>query len=191
MPRPTRRCGDDLIAISDSFPRAVRAGLVEFRPAVRSAEGREVRFADGTEAEVDAIVHATGYDPATGFLPEEARPAPERLHRLIAHNDAPGLFFVGLFEAHHALLPIAKDQAAWLADVLAGRIALPSPEARDREAARFVEQRRRDFGDRRPYIVDFARYQATLQRDRRRARRRGGAQLAASASAPALAERQQ
>jgi cation diffusion facilitator CzcD-associated flavoprotein CzcO len=178
MPRPTRRVGDDLLAISDSFPRAVRAGLVEFRPAVQAAEGREVRFADGTTAEVDAIVHATGYDPATGFLPEEARPAPERLHRLIAHNAAPGLFFVGLFEAQHALLPIAKDQAAWLADVLSGRMELPSPEEREREAERFVERRRRDFGDRRPYIVDFARYQATLRRDRRAARRRGGARLA-------------
>lgn len=177
MPRPTRRIGDDLLAISDSFPRAVRAGLVRFRPPIQSAEGREVRFADGTSAEVDVIVHATGYDPATDFLPEEARPAPERLHRLIAHNDAPGIFFAGLFEAQHALLPVARDQAAWLADVLAGRIELPVAEVRKREAARFVEQRTRDFGDRRPYIVDFARYQAVLRRDRRR-----GARLAARAA---------
>jgi hypothetical protein len=68
-----------------------------------------VRFADGTVAEVDVIVHATGYHPATDFLAEEARPGPDRLHRLIAHNDAEGLFFVGLFEGHRALLPIAKD----------------------------------------------------------------------------------
>jgi cation diffusion facilitator CzcD-associated flavoprotein CzcO len=183
MPRPTRRIGDDLLAISDSFPRAVRAGLVQFRPAVQGAEGREVRFVDGTTAEVDAIVHATGYDPATDFLPEDARPAPERLHRLIAHNDAPGLFFAGLFEAQHALLPIAKDQAAWVADALSGRMVLPSRDLRARDAERFVERRRRDFGDRRPYIVDFARYQATLRRDRRR-----GARLAAGAVAPALAE---
>jgi dimethylaniline monooxygenase (N-oxide forming) len=191
LPRPTRRIGDDLVAISDSFPRAVRAGLVEFRPAVSGADGREVRFADGTSAEIDVIVHCTGYDPATDFLPEEARPGRDRLHRLIAHNRAPGLFFVGLFEAHHPLLPIAKDQAAWVADVLSGRIALPSQEAREHEAAESAAQRTRDFGDRRPYIVDFARYQAALRRDRRRAGRRRGAQLASGAAASALAERQQ
>jgi hypothetical protein len=180
LPRPTRRCGDDLLAVSDSLPRAVRAGLVEFRPPIREVAGREVRFVDGTAAEFDAIVHATGYDPATGFLPEQAQPGRDRLHRLIAHNDAPGLFFVGLFEAQHALLPIAKDQAAWVADVLSGRMVLPSPEARRHEAAQFSRERLRDFGDRRPYLVDFARYQATLRRDRRRARRRDLAQHAAA-----------
>ncbi|HKP88571.1 MAG TPA: NAD(P)/FAD-dependent oxidoreductase, partial [Thermoleophilaceae bacterium] len=165
LPRPTRRIGDDIVAISDAFPRAVRAGLVQFKPAVARVESREVRFADGSTAEVDAIVHATGYDPAIGFLPPDARPGPDSLHRLVAHNGAPDLFFVGLMEAHRALLPIASDQAAWVADVLSGRLALPAREEREREAAEYAAARRRDFGDRRPYMVDAARYRATLRRD--------------------------
>src|SRR4051794_21492405 len=44
LPRPTRRCGDDIVAISDTFPKAVRAGLVEFRPTVSRVDGKTVTF---------------------------------------------------------------------------------------------------------------------------------------------------
>ena len=172
LPRPTRRCGDDILAVSDTFPRAVRRGLVAFRPAVHSAEGRRVRFVDDTSAEVDAIVHATGFEPPTDFLPEHARPAPRSLYQGIAHTEAPNLLFVGMMEAHRALLPIADDQAAWVADVLSDRIALPGDDERRSAAARFAERRLRDFGDRREYMVDHAKYRAMLRHDR--SRRRNG-----------------
>jgi dimethylaniline monooxygenase (N-oxide forming) len=123
LPRPTRRCGDDVIAISDTFPRAVRNGLVRFRPAVQRADGNTIQFADGESAEVDVIVHATGYHPGAEFLPAGARPTATNLFRGIAHTELDNLFFVGMVEAHRALLPIAADQAAWAADVLAGRLA--------------------------------------------------------------------
>jgi flavin-binding monooxygenase-like protein len=167
VPRPTRRCGDDIIAISDTFPRAVRAGLLEFLPAVSRADGRRVSFVDGTAAEVDAIVHATGFDPPTDFLPEHARPTGRGLYRGIAHPEVANLYFVGLFEAHRALLPIAEHQAAWTADVLAGRVALPPPETRRRAAAHAAERRLKDFGDRHPFFLDHGRYRAALRRDRR------------------------
>src|SRR5262249_53253178 len=34
VPKPTRRCGDDIVAISDTFPRAARQGLIDIRPNV-------------------------------------------------------------------------------------------------------------------------------------------------------------
>lgn len=39
-------------------------------------DGRTVRFADGTAAQVDTIVRAKGFDLPTDFLPEELRPGP-------------------------------------------------------------------------------------------------------------------
>jgi dimethylaniline monooxygenase (N-oxide forming) len=170
VPRPTRRCGDDVIAISDSFPRAVRRGLVDFHPAVSGVEGRRVAFADGSSVEVDAIVHATGFEPATDFLPEDARPAADGLYRGVVHPNVGGLYFVGLVEAHRALLPIAEQQAAWTADALTGRVAIPTPEERRRVAVEASRRRARDFGDRHPFMVDYARYLATLRRDCRAAR---------------------
>ena len=165
LPRPTRRCGDDIIAISDTFPRAVRKGLVQFRAAVRDVNGRSVRFTDDTETEVEVIVHATGYDPAAAFLPEDARPAPNNLFHGVAHTDVDNLFFVGMFEAHRALLPIAEGQAAWVADALAGKLRLPSRDAQRRHAREAAARRSQDFGDRRHFMVDHARYRAALRQD--------------------------
>jgi hypothetical protein len=100
-------------------------------------------------------------------LPEEARPTPSNLFRGIAHTDVDNLFFVGMFEAHRALLPIAEDQAAWVANALAGKLGLPSRDERRKRARDAAERQRRDFGDRRHFIVDHARYRATLRRDKR------------------------
>jgi dimethylaniline monooxygenase (N-oxide forming) len=166
-PRPTRRCGDDIIAISDSFPRAVRAGLVEFRAEVSGVDGRTVQFADNTTAEADVIVHATGFDLPTEFLPPELRPGASGLYRGISHPEADGLFFVGLVEAHRALLPIAEQQAIWTAAVLSGHLALPAASERGRVAKQDADRRLRDFGDRREFLVDYAKYLAALRRDRR------------------------
>ena len=50
-------------------------------------------------------------------------------------------------------------------------VAFELLEARDglqrESAARSAERRRRDFGDRREYMLDHARYRALLRRDRR------------------------
>jgi dimethylaniline monooxygenase (N-oxide forming) len=167
VPRPTRRPGDDIVAISDTFPAAVRRGLVDIRPGVESISGNEVRFADGTTASADVIVHATGFDPPGDFLASDAQPAPQHLYRGIAHAGVPDLHFVGLIEAHRALLPIAEGQAAWSADVLAGRVTLPDSDTQAASTRKDVEGRMRAFGSRHPYLVDYARYLAKLRADRR------------------------
>jgi dimethylaniline monooxygenase (N-oxide forming) len=167
VPRPNRRPGDDVVAISDTFPAAVRSGLIEIRPAVESVSGHQVRFADGASASIDVIVHATGFDLPTEFLPREAQPERARMFRGIAHADFPDLHFVGLVEAHRALLPIAEAQAAWSADVLAGRLQLPGRDEQVTIAERDAQRAQRDFGLRRPYLVDHARYMAGLAADRR------------------------
>jgi hypothetical protein len=132
-------------------------------------DGKTVTFTDGSSAEVDTIVHATGYEPPLTFLPDEAQPAASGLYKAIVHPDRDDLFFVGLFEAQHALLPIAEEQAAWTAAVLSGRLALPPPEERRRAAAREATRRVKDFGDRRPFFLEWAGYRARLRRESRRA----------------------
>jgi dimethylaniline monooxygenase (N-oxide forming) len=167
VPRPTRRCGDDIIAISDTFPRAVRRNGMSFKGAVAGAEGRTVRFADGSQAEFDVIVHATGFDPPTDFLPGEAQPDRFNLYRRILHVGAERLYFVGMFEAHRALLPIAEAQARWTAAALDGELALPSAEQRRAIARAEGERSERDFGDRRAFFLDWAKYVTVLGKDQR------------------------
>jgi dimethylaniline monooxygenase (N-oxide forming) len=167
LPRPTRRCGDDIIGISDTFPRAVRRGAISFTGGVAGSDGGTVRFDDGTEAEIDVIVHATGFTPPTGFLPTLAQPGQYNLYRRILHTDVDGLYFVGMFEAHRALLPIAEAQARWTAAALSGDVILPSAEDRRAVARTEGERNRHDFGGRRAFFVDWANYKATLTKDAR------------------------
>ena len=86
------------------------------------------------------------------------------------HTGAPDLYFVGLIEAHRALLQISEAQAAWTADVLSGRTKLPAVAQQVAIAQEEARERSRQFGDRRPFFVDTARYIASLQRERPRRR---------------------
>jgi dimethylaniline monooxygenase (N-oxide forming) len=167
LPRPTRRCGDDIIGISDTFPRAVRSGAISFTGRVAGSDGGTVRFDEGTEAEIDVIVHATGFEPPTGFLPTFAQPDQFNLYRRILHTDVDRLYFVGMFEAHRALLPIAEAQARWTAAALSGHVILPSAEDRRAIARAEGERNRHDFGRRRAFFVDWAKYEAKLKHDER------------------------
>ncbi len=70
------------------FIDAVRSGVIEVVPGVTALEGRAVVLADGSRVFPDAVVSATGYDPAlkplVGHLTaigEHGIPSPQsRLH---------------------------------------------------------------------------------------------------------------
>lgn len=96
---------------------------------VASLSGREVRFVDGSSAEVDLIVHATGYDRDLSFL------APELLHwksgipDLFLHaapRNHDNLLFMGFINAAGGLGDGLKTQGSFVcsyARALAGRTA--------------------------------------------------------------------
>jgi putative flavoprotein involved in K+ transport len=116
-----------------SSRRRLRAAGVRFRPAVTSAEGRTVRFADGTSLDAGIVIWATGYRPDYSWIhiPGVTR------DRQVAHRrgvtQIPGLYFVGLSWQHtrgSALLGFVHDDAAFLAGRSAARHQigdLPSP----------------------------------------------------------------
>lgn len=182
VPRPTRRCGDDVLAISDTFPRAVRRGDMRFCGGVEAADGNTIRFSDGSEAQIDVIVHATGFDPPTEFLPSDAQPGRHNLYRRIVHVDVARLYFVGMFETHRALLPIAEAQGRWTAEALSGGVRLPASDERRAIARAEGERSERDFGERREFFLDWAKYKASLRSDVVEARRPVAAQHAVAAA---------
>jgi putative flavoprotein involved in K+ transport len=103
-----------------SSPREMtRRHGVELRPRLVGAEGARVRFEDGSDAEVDAVVWATGYRPdyswiALPIFGENGRPRHRR-----GVTDVPGLYFLGLtwqFTRGSALIGFVKDDAEFIAE---------------------------------------------------------------------------
>mgnify|MGYP002036506151 CR=1 FL=1 len=75
----------------DSYEQLRRAG-VTIAPAVTTADGATVTFADGAQISPGSVILATGYDPGDHWLPETART--ERPRRTT--TGLPGLFVAGM-----------------------------------------------------------------------------------------------
>jgi putative flavoprotein involved in K+ transport len=111
--------------------RRLHAAGVRFRPAMASAQGRTMRFTDGSTMDVDIVVWATGYraDYSWIGIPGVAR-AGKVIHRR-GVTEIPGLYFLGLSWQHtrgSALLGFVHDDAAYLAGLI-------TTSARARQAA--------------------------------------------------------
>lgn len=115
------RSRDTLIGLSR---RTMRRHGVQTRARAIAASGRTVRFADGTELAVDAVIWASGFgvDHSWIKLPVATTDGAIRHHRGV--TDVSGLYFLGLPWQHtrgSALLGWVKDDAEHIAEQIAGR----------------------------------------------------------------------
>jgi len=100
--------------------RRLQAAGVRFRPRALGASGRTVRFADGSTANVDVVVWATGYRSDHSWIDVPGVLADGRVVHRRGVTDVPGLSFVGLPWQHtrgSALLGFVGGDAAHVADV--------------------------------------------------------------------------
>lgn len=106
-------------------------GRLEFRPDVRSVDGRCVTFADGRSEEYDVMLAATGYEVDLPFLAPDLVPVVGRrldLYKRIFVPDRPGLLFIGYFNvAAGSNIRMMDTQCALLAAVCRGEVGLPDP----------------------------------------------------------------
>jgi putative flavoprotein involved in K+ transport len=101
-----------------SSPRDAKRNGVVVRPRAVAAHGRTVRFADGTELEIDAVIWATGYRPDYSWIELPINGDDGRLRHRRGVSDVPGLYFLGLSWQHtrgSALLGFVADDAAFIA----------------------------------------------------------------------------
>ena len=106
-----------------SSPRELtRTYGVELKPRATEAVGRIVRFEDGSDLEVDAIIWATGYRPDYSWIDLPILDGDGRLRHRRGVTDVPGLYFLGLtwqWTRGSALIGWVKDDAAFLMERLA------------------------------------------------------------------------
>jgi putative flavoprotein involved in K+ transport len=125
-----------------SSPRELRRRYgVELKPRVVGADGRTIRFADGSNCNVDAVIWATGYRPDHSWIDLPLLDSGGRLRHRRGVTDVPGLYFLGLSWQHtrgSALLGWVKDDAEFIAAQMAGKAqtALVGGETTEDEAIR-------------------------------------------------------
>jgi putative flavoprotein involved in K+ transport len=121
-----------------SSPRELKRRFgVAMKPRAVRASGRTVRFADGSELMVDAVIWATGYRPDHAWIDLDLTDADGRLRHERGVTDIPGLYFLGLSWQHtrgSALLGWVKEDAEFIAariEATAGRRAPTAEHATD------------------------------------------------------------
>jgi dimethylaniline monooxygenase (N-oxide forming) len=178
LPKPDHKLGEAHPTISSDLLPRIGHGRIAPKPNIDRIEGRRVLFGDGSAEEVDTIVWCTGYRINFPFLAPELLDATDNrvpLYRRVVHPDRPGLYFIGLVQPLGAIMPLAEAQSEWIADVLEGKVELPSPERMHRVLEREDRRMRRRYvaSTRHTIQVDFYPYMRTIKRERRRRRRQG------------------
>jgi putative flavoprotein involved in K+ transport len=103
-----------------SSPRELtRRYGVELKPRALAASGGVVRFEDGSEAEADSVIWATGYRPDYSWIDLPIFDSGGRLRHRRGVTDVPGLYFLGLTWQHtrgSALIGWVKEDAEFIAE---------------------------------------------------------------------------
>jgi putative flavoprotein involved in K+ transport len=106
-----------------SSPRELKKRYrVELKPRVVAADGHTVRFDDGSELEVDAVVWATGYRPDYSWIRLPVFDDDGRLRHRRGVTDLPGLYFLGFtwqYTRGSALIGWVRDDADFIAERIA------------------------------------------------------------------------
>lgn len=97
--------------------------------------GDTISFQDGSQADFDTIVMATGYQHSQPFMEKSIRlvtpnlPYPSGLYKCIFWQANPQLMYLGMPNQAYTL-PMFDAQAYYAKEVVLGKIALPSLEVR-------------------------------------------------------------
>ncbi|WP_254667787.1 flavin-containing monooxygenase [Streptomyces griseus] len=195
LPEPGRGPFAAHPSTSDELLVQLARGAVTPKPGVRSFGRDTADFTDGSSEHVDAVVYATGYSLSFPFLDPSVFAAPggrTELYLRTVPPRLPGLYFMGLAQPAGAAFPLLEPQAEWIAGLIEGTVALPSPTDMTRAIAR--ERKRHDT----TYVptyrhgieIDVRSYRRALRRELRaggRRARRAAPPLPATVTGPAPA----
>src|SRR4051794_26462510 len=115
-----------------SSPRRARKQGIRLRPRVIGAEGATLRFADGSQQPVSAVIWATGFRLDHSFAHLPVFDADGRVEHRRGVTSVPGLYFLGLPWQHtrgSALLGWVEDDAQYIAERIAQRAATTNSAA--------------------------------------------------------------
>jgi hypothetical protein len=176
LPKPDHKLLEAHPTVSSELLPRLGHGDITAKPNIdRFAGGRKVRFADGSEEEIDLVVYCTGYKIEFPFLDEKVFAARDNrmpLYKRAVSAENPDLYFIGFVQPLGPIMPIAEAQAEWVADLLTNKAALPpTPEMRKEIAAYDRWLKKRFVASKRHTIeVDFHPYLRDIRSERKRSK---------------------
>lgn len=135
LPKPDHKFFEAHATQSVELPLRLTSGDVTAKGDISRLDGRTVHFVDGTSAEFDVIIWATGYNITFPFFDPAFISAPDNRIRLYKRMFKPGiddLVFVGFAQAVPTLFPFVEAQARLVAAYAAGLYRLPPVEEMER-----------------------------------------------------------
>jgi dimethylaniline monooxygenase (N-oxide forming) len=173
LPKPDHKLFEAHPTVSSELLPRLGHGDITAKPNIdRFLGGRSVRFADGSEEEIDLVIYCTGYKMTFPFFDPEVFSAPGNrlpLYRRVASVERPGLYLIGFIQPLGPVMPLAEAQAEWVADLLGGRASLPPAAAMRKEIEAEERKMRKRFvaSKRHTVEVDFYPYLREIRRERK------------------------
>jgi dimethylaniline monooxygenase (N-oxide forming) len=164
-------------AVSQELYGRIGSGDITPKPDVRDLRGKQVAFADGSVEDVDIIIWCTGYKISFPFFDEGLISAPGNDIALWKRMIDPrflNLSFVGLVQPLCAMMPIAEEQAKFLAHYLTGHYAIPPVEMMSAERIEMHERVKRGYvsSPRHTIQINCGEYTTDLRRELAKGKRR-------------------
>jgi hypothetical protein len=128
LPTPNHKFFEAHPTQSVELPLRLGSGDLRATVDVERFEGSTAHFVDGTSADFDVVLHATGYNLTFPFFDPEFLSAPENHIRLFKRIFKPGLddlAFVGFAQSTPTLFPFVEAQSRLVAAWAVGRWAPP------------------------------------------------------------------
>lgn len=128
LPRPDHRLFETHPVLNSQILHSLSHGDVRVKPDVTRAEGKQIRFADGSAEEIDLLIFATGYRRTIPVLPPEVQAEGDtsRLFLNVFHRAHPALAVVGFFETDSGSFPLIDLQCELVAKVMKHRRDSPA-----------------------------------------------------------------
>ena len=128
LPKPDHKVLESHPIVNSQLLHYLAHGDITAKPDVTELRGGRVRFADGSEEEIDVIVYATGYRATIPALDESLLPGGAGVEPFFLNvfHERPNLFAVGLFETDGAAYPIVSKQAALIASIIRAEDSAPA-----------------------------------------------------------------
>jgi len=150
LPTPKHFASAKHPTISENFFNRLGDGKIKLKPDVAELAGSRVLFKDGSSEAMDEIIYCTGYDTTFPFLDQRVFSVKDNDVRLFKRTflpSAPGLLFVGAYQAIHFGFPeLFEMQAKLIAAYLTGNYALPSSREMEDDIERDRRRTAEQFG---------------------------------------------